>query len=275
VNNIQISPEERAAGALEPDRVDAVRRALVDDGYAILADLIEPAVLDALKPRLDEDTQRLLDLGRWGGAGRVPGHLQQSMPRETPWIFRDIVANPIVIQATHSVLGNGLHNHFYNGNTNTPGSGEQPLHRDRGHLWPGVAHPPASLVVNISPVAVDEANGSTEIWPGTHRLPAPQGQVDDATAAERRASVPPVRANTTKGSVVIRDIRLWHRGMPNHADASRHMISMVHSAAWFRPTQRIRVVRGCEQEFASELLDPNLEIVDDPFDYLLEPFVSP
>src|SRR5882762_9238405 len=174
---IQVTAAERDRKALTPEH----RRAAVDafgrDGYVILGGAIDAAVLDALKPKLDEDTATLLERGEWGGAGAVPGHLQQSMPRTAAYIHRDIVTNPLVIAVTFAILGTGVHNHFYNGNTNMPGSKMQPLHRDADHLWPGHIHPTASIVVNVSPVDVDETNGATEIWPGTHRIPDPVGAV--------------------------------------------------------------------------------------------------
>ena len=39
-----------------------------------------------------------------------------------------------------------------------------------------------------------------------------------------------MRANTTQGDVLIRDRRLWHRGMPNATDEPRHMLALVHGA---------------------------------------------
>ncbi len=273
---IQISAAEQERRALTPEHRQAALDAFDVDGYVILGGAIDPAVLDALKPKLDEDTQTLLERGEWGGAGRVPGHLQQSMPRSGAHISRDIVTNPFVIEITAAIVGPGVHNHFYNGNTNMPGSKMQPLHRDSGHLWPGHVHPTASIVVNVYPVDVDENNGATEIWPGTHRVLDPTGdnRVPPEVEKARRETNPPVRVITTKGDAVLRDIRLWHRGMPNNGIEARHMIGMVHSAGFYHHNTAIPVNADAVHLFDDPVLTTPTEIVDDDYDYLSE-FVRP
>lgn len=120
---------------------------------------------------MEADSQILLSAHKWGGAGEIPGHLQQGH-HFAPTFFADIVADPFATQVTKAILGEGVYNRFYNGNANCPGSGTQPLHPDTPHLWPTstMPHPPASLVVNVSLVDVSEANGATELWPGTHLI---------------------------------------------------------------------------------------------------------
>ena len=149
---IQITPEEYGARRLDSDHLAEAVAALDADGYVVLGGAVAPTTLDAIKPKLVEDTAELLRRGQWGGAGARPGHLQQAMPRNRQHIHADIVTNPLIIQVTAAVLGEGLHNHFYNGNTNLPGSGQcRPLlRRDAGHLWPDFVHPTVSVVINIS-----------------------------------------------------------------------------------------------------------------------------
>jgi ectoine hydroxylase-related dioxygenase (phytanoyl-CoA dioxygenase family) len=167
---ITIGSNEQAAGKMTGAHLEEALKALREEGYIVLEDIVSHPHLDRLRERMDEDSQKLIAADKWGGAGRVKGHLQQGPPPFAPYVFSDIVANPFVIQVTRELLGDGVYNSFYNGNTNCPGSSKQPLHRDGSHLWPGleVAHPPASVVVNISPMNVSEENGSVELWPGTH-----------------------------------------------------------------------------------------------------------
>jgi ectoine hydroxylase-related dioxygenase (phytanoyl-CoA dioxygenase family) len=273
---IQVTDAERAAGRLSEEHIRIAAEQIETDGYVVLGGVIDPAVLDALRPKLDEDTRTLLERGEWGGAGRVPGHLQQSMPRSGKHIYRDIVVNPFVIDVTSAVLGPGVHNHFYNGNTNMPGSKMQPLHRDHDHLWPGHVHPTASIVVNVCPVDVSEENGATEIWPGTHRLPEPigTGHVSPEQERARREVAPPVRAVSTKGDAVLRDMRMWHRGMPNNGIEGRHMIGMVHSVSFYHAGTTIPVNADAVQLFEHDVLTTPVEVVPDDYDYLSE-FVRP
>lgn len=273
---IQVTAAERKSGALSASHKAEAIAAVEEDGFVILGGVVDVDVLDALKPKLDEDTAELLRRGEWGGAGRVPGHLQQSMPRSANHIYRDIVVNPFIIDVTSVIIGKGVHNHFYNGNTNMPGSKQQPLHRDMGHLWPGYVHPTTSIVINVCPVDVTEENGATEIWPGTHRVvddPDVSG-IPEHVEEARREEHPPARAITTKGDAVLRDIRLWHRGMPNNGIEGRHMIGMVHSAWFYQGNVEIPVNADAAHFFDHDVLTTPVRIVDDDYDYLSE-FVKP
>ncbi len=266
---IQTTPEESHARRLDSDHLAQAVGALADDGYVILGGVVGTKTLDAIRPKLIEDTAELRRRGRWGGAGQRPGHLQQAMPRSGRHIYSDLITNPLIIQVTQAVLGEGLHNHFYNGNTNLPGSEQQPLHRDLGHLWPDVIHPTTSIVINVSPVDVDETNGATELWPGTHNLPGPV-LVSERDEKAREEVVAPVRAITHKGDAVLRDIRVWHRGVPNHGTEARHMIGMIHSRWFYVRGTTIAVTKDAEHAFDDPVLTTRVTIVPDDYDYLSE-----
>jgi ectoine hydroxylase-related dioxygenase (phytanoyl-CoA dioxygenase family) len=270
---ITVGSEEVAAGKISPAHLTAAIQALREEGYVVLENVVSHAPLDLLRERMDEDSRKLIAVEKWGGAGRLPGHLQQGPPPFAPYVFSDIVANPFVLQVTRELLGEGLYNSFYSGNTNCPGSGTQPLHRDGAHLWPGLelAHPAAAVVVNISPCDVTEENGSVELWPGTHRETSADRRVDEATEEARRRVEPPVRGDCRKGSALIRDIRLWHRGVPNCSDHPRHMIAMIHNIRWLRRGRPLQFQRGCEDAFPECDLDHNVEFTDRPIDYLFGP----
>lgn len=273
---ITITAAERAEEAMTATHLAQAKQAFCEDGYVILADVIDHAQLDLLHERMDADSQRLIAAEKWGGAGRVPGHLQQGPPPFAPYIFRDIVANPFAIQVTHALLGDGLYNRFYNGNANCPGSGTQPLHADGPHLWPNMAtaHPPASVIINVSPVDTTEENGATEIWPGTHMIPMNFQHVPPELEAERRAVSPPTRVCARKGSLVLRDPRLWHRGVPNHSDRIRHMIAMIHNIKWLDRPARLLFNTGCEDAFPAGPLDHNVKFTDEPLEYLFTRFAT-
>ena len=275
---ITVQPEELASGKLTDAHVGQAVNAIRVDGYVILENVIDHDHLDILRERMDADSQILINAEKWGGAGRLIGHLQQGPPPYAPYIFRDIVANPLVVQVTQELLGPGLYNNFYNGNTNCPGSTTQPLHRDGAHLWPDqeVAHPTAEVVVNISPQDTTEENGSVEIWPGSH-LEVSGKRIDEEEEEARRKIVPPIRGSAKKGSALIRDMRLWHRGVPNPSDKPRHMIAMIHRVSWLRSDRRLKYNTGCEAAFENSNLDHNAEFIDfvgkkiDEYDYLFNP----
>ncbi len=275
---ITVQPEELAEGKLTDTHVEQAVKAIQVDGYVILENVIRHEPLDILRERMDADSQILINAEKWGGAGRLKGHLQQGPPPYAPYIFRDIVANPYVVQVTRELLGPGLYNNFYNGNTNCPGSTTQPLHRDGAHLWPDqeIAHPTVEVVVNISPQDTTAENGSVEIWPGSH-LEVSGKQIAAAEEEARREIYPPIRGSARKGSALIRDMRLWHRGVPNPSDKPRHMIAMIHRVAWLRSYRRLKYNTGCEAAFEDSDLDPNADFFDfathkiEDYDYLFNP----
>lgn len=143
-----------------------------------------------------------------------------------------------------------------------PGSApqRQPVHADADFDHP--AHPFA-LVVNVGLVTMEPANGSTEVWLGTHNngISSQEGTHGDRASgrikqdllAERRKVSPPVQPTIKKGSIVIRDLRLWHAGMPNYSDDVRIMLAMIHFAPWYRNPMRL--------EFADDI-KPILEGLD-------------
>ena len=93
-------------------------------------------------------------------------------------------------------------------------------------------------------------------------------KVDLKCVKARREFEPPVRGNTKKGAVLIRDIRLWHRGMPNYSNTPRQMVAMIHNVSWYRSGTKLQFEKGCESAFESEYLDSNAEFIDEPIDYI-------
>lgn len=271
---ISVSPKEIAADKLTPTHLSHAATALREEGYVVLENVISHDHLDILHVKMEEDLQTLLT------ARKLPhnflrGHLQQDPPPFAPYVFRDIVSNPLVIQVSKEVLGAGLYNSFYSGNTNMPGTKAQPVHVDTGQLWSGlkVAHPAASLVINFAPMDVTEENGSIELWPGSHldtsmSVDSPTIKIPDELLEERRKFAPPIRGNTKKGSMLLRDIRLWHGGTPNESDRPRPMVAMIHNVRWLRRGSKAPFGKGCEDVFADSELEWHIRFTDEPIDYI-------
>lgn len=182
-----------------------------------------------------------------------------------------------MISVTKGILGSGMRNGFYSGNTALPSESRQPVHADIGQLWPNLENvpPPAQLVVNIPLVDMGPENGSTEIWPGTHLDPeiAIQNgdiEVSEARLAEQTKVSPPIQPRVKAGSVVIRDMRLWHAGMPNRTTNPRPMIAMIHSVNWW-PAETVQFPTGTEGSLTHPDLQWNVEFVDGEVDHIATP----
>ena len=83
----------------------------------------------------------------------------------------------------------------------------------------------------------------------------------------RRAIEPPIQPAVTRGSVVIRDIRLWHAGMPNQTSQPRPMIAMIHWCSWWAHSP-VPFAAGTEELFAHPDLKTDARFMDGDIDYL-------
>lgn len=272
--HLDITPEEKASRRMVPAHLEAAVAALEEDGAVVLRGVVDSEHIAALRDKMLADVDEILRLPQPPYQFTL-GHIQHDPPPFPPYLFRDVLLNDMAVCVTKAMLGAGLRNTFYSGNTNLPGSGAQPVHPDTAQLWPDLpaAHPPYAFVVNVPVVDMDESNGSTELWPGTHRdttMWEGMGtlRVPEAKLAEWRARRPPIQPAVAAGSIVIRDIRLWHRGVPNHTDRPRPMIAMIHRIHWWRGDGRIRFPIGTESLFEHSDLTTNAVFVDGPIDYL-------
>ncbi len=81
-----------------------------------------------------------------------------------------------------------------------------------------------------------------------------------------------MQAITPKGGLVIRDMRLWHRGVPNHSDHIRHMIATVYQVGWMKKERRMLYAADSADQFPAGPLDHNADFTDQPLDYLFVRF---
>jgi hypothetical protein len=273
---IEVTRDEAAQGRLSPERHALAVEALHEDGVVVLTDLVAPESIEVLRERALSDLELLMARKdrpfNWNA-----GNVQQDPAPFPPYLFRDVLVNDVVISITKAVLGAGLKCDFYSGNTARKSESRQPVHADIGQLWPNlqVAPPPHMLVVNVPLVDMGPENGSTEIWPGTHKdttvtMESGTIEVSEAAMQARREVSPPLQPLVKTGSVVIRDIRMWHAGMPNHTDTPRPMIAMIHTIGWW-PTGKLRFAEGSQEFFEHPDLKWQVEYTSDPIDHIAAP----
>ena len=155
-------------------------------------------------------------------------------------MYKDIWANPIACTILKAMLGSELVCHYANGNTALKAIGRQPVHSDIDKPHPMF---PFAMIINISLCDVTAENGATEVWPGSHRDSCIDQHTSDygeagltiqpALVEERRKHSPPIQPSTKKGSLVVRDVRLWHAGRPNLTETPRIMLAFVVQPKWF------------------------------------------
>ena len=273
---IELNPsgDERKRKSFDAKNLKLALQALREDGFVILHEVIASKHIETLRDRMVADVADILALDN------VPfqfndGHLQQDPPPFPPYLFRDVLVNDFVVQITRAALGEGVKNNVYTGNTCLPNETQQPLHVDHGQLWPGLktATPAYALVVNVPVGGMTPENGSTEIWPGTHLDTTHSHEDKDIKIApedeaRRRAEIELLQPHVPAGGVVIRDMRLWHRGMPNHTDTPRPMIAMVHFVQWWQTNNSLLFQKGSESIFEDSPLKTTTKFVEGPIDYI-------
>lgn len=205
-------------------------------GGAIIEDAVDPVRCDDLCAAM---LASLPEAAKGKPAEDTPGHVQHNPPLRAEHLHPEVFANPRALQVAYALLGKPVQLMLYTGNTMLGGTSQmQPVHWDERQLWAGLESsvPGHSLTVNLPLVDVTEENGAIEVWPGTH--------LDNRSGAQRSSLHVPaewlagresVRVPTRKGSLFLRDGRMWHRGTTNATPEPRPMIAVVYSASWFRP----------------------------------------
>jgi ectoine hydroxylase-related dioxygenase (phytanoyl-CoA dioxygenase family) len=161
-------------------------------------------------------------------------------------MYTDIWANLPAAAVLSCLLGPRPHVNYVNGNTalgNFNGA-RQNVHADLTFNHGLFAF---GIVTNYYLTDVSPANGSTELWIGTHRdttfADHRNCKENSTVSAEnlrefgirpdlleaRRTAMPPIQPTVKKGSVVLRDLRLWHAGICNPAPEPRIMLAFVHT----------------------------------------------
>ena len=169
------------------------------------------------------------------------GHIEERRPADLlsmPFIDPLAIENPWGMQILEVMLGRDFWARLpYHCNSTAPNWPEtQVVHRDQAHLFADLpmALPPHMMVIHIPLVDFTEANGSTEVWPGTHLVTDHEEVFDLAEGGaswrleERAATMHSVRTNMPAGSTLVRDMRVWHRATPNRTDRRRTMLSLAY-----------------------------------------------
>ncbi|KAF3285194.1 hypothetical protein TWF970_010275 [Orbilia oligospora] len=240
-------PEKyRKAGIYPQELLASSIKYLHASGVIVLENAIDVEHLDALNAVLAPQAKELANTpGRHFNFGVETGNINQAPPSDDDLMFPDIWANQFVMPTLATMLGPEPVLQYASGNTalQTPSNARQPVHSDIDFPHPNF---PFSMVVNIPLVDMTIENGALEVWPGTHSTTFEDQILEPGQSGElpvraiipellqlRKAVCPPVRVVVPKGSIIIRDLRLWHAGCPNFTPNPRVMLAFIWQAAWW------------------------------------------
>ncbi len=227
--------------ATTADHVGAIAR----DGYTIVRDAIDPALLDALTTDLERleafyDIQPSPNVFEGANTKRVYNLLALSP------IWQQVPVHERVLPIVEGVLDHGCLVSSLSSIRIMPDETAQPIHAD-DQLMP-LAKPHAPTVCNSMWALTDftDANGATRIMPGTHLADHSPGY------GEEYESIP---AEMPRGSVLIWHGSLWHGGGANTTDTDRIGIAMNYCAGWVRQqeNQQLGIPVETARSFSSRL----------------------
>lgn len=223
IPKLEISAEERTESKLTPESIDAATRLLRETGLVVIESVLPrdwiEEVNTAMQTVLDKEDDE---------------HNGPNPMLKMPFMDARIIDNPFAMPIMKAAMGEKIFAYLpYGCNATTPGNEIQWIHRDSGQLFPELpfALPVSTIVVNIPLVDFTVENGATEVWPGSHLIiddeavrNTPYNVCDEARAAQ----MPSFQLVMPAGSVVVRDMRCWHRAMPNRSQIRRPMLALVY-----------------------------------------------
>lgn len=226
MQRMKLSPEELEQGKLTEENLGVALRTLREVGFVVMGNALPRNWVEAFRVDFEAELKREDRTSQESGG--VSPFLK---PR---FMDPQIIDNPFAMQIIEGAMGKRFFSYIpYGCNTAEPDCDTQWIHRDSGHLFPDVpiVLPVSSIVVNIPLTDFTVENGATEVWPGSHLI------FDDSEvlntpyhvcSAERAAQVPSFQMVMPAGSVVVRDMRCWHRRMPNRTQTLRSMLALVY-----------------------------------------------
>jgi ectoine hydroxylase-related dioxygenase (phytanoyl-CoA dioxygenase family) len=229
--SVHLDPGGRPpADELVTEAADAFRAA----GCLVVHDVLDVDLVESLRHAFLARNRRYLSERNHHDALKVGGRRYMVTVRLRP-PFSDprVYANPLVMRIVAQLLGD-VRLFAFGGVVALPGAPEQHLHADNEGLFddPKLDSrlPPYAVSALIPLIDVDGAvTGTTQVWPGTHLTAGlPLGE---------RGFVDPV---LPRGSVLLMDYRLVHRGTPNPSATVRPILYNVYARPWFRDPTNYR-----------------------------------
>lgn len=223
------------------EAIDVAMRNILRNGYYVLDSLINEQSCDKLRIYLLDkykEKKEKCDLS----FNYFDGHYQIHLPNNIDYICKDILFNEKIHEILKNILGNNYYLSSYTCNANISKQ-NQPYHMDCSHFHPlkaikmiGNCGPPHQIIINIYLQDTNQKNGSLDVVEKSHLITDftmdENGIIDQQSIDQHKDKIK--RCNYLKGSVILRDKRLWHRGTINHTENVRFMVSMTFTSKWLK-----------------------------------------
>jgi|SRR5580698_4003094 ectoine hydroxylase-related dioxygenase (phytanoyl-CoA dioxygenase family) len=259
MEHLAVTPQEHANGSLSAETLERACSQVALNGFAVLENVIARDVIDRVHDDWLELANHLLEHDREKTAVDSrdfrKNRIRMDIPFRRPYIDAPFIANAFVVPIVERLLGEDCRLFYYSADAPMPGSDYQVVHADYRPFFPesDAVLPPAGLAVNFPLVDVTEGNGPMEAWPNSHRMPEKAFVAKEALQDAARY-LTPARMLTPRGSVLIRDIRMWHRGTPNNSNHMRPNLALVYGRSWwdgaFLPQETLGITRAAYESLS-------------------------
>ncbi len=216
-------------------------------GYTILENAIEPALVDELNDALlSLEAQFHIK----PGDNRFEGHhtirIYNLLSHQS--VFQKVPVHPKLLPVVEGVLDRGCLVSSLSSISIDPGETQQPLHVD-DTLY-GLPRPHDAIVCNSMWALTDftDENGGTRVVPGSHKF---------SDRPEYDKTYETVAMEMPKGSLMIWNGSLWHGGGANLSGQRRVGIAMNYCAGFLRQqeNQQLGIPLAKAGEFSDRLLE--------------------
>jgi ectoine hydroxylase-related dioxygenase (phytanoyl-CoA dioxygenase family) len=218
---------------------------VAEQGYTIVENAIEPALVDELNGAL-ERLEQYFDVQP--ASNSFEGHKTLRVYNLLAFddVWQRVPVHDHVLPIVEGVLDPGCLISSLSSIKILPGEIAQPIHADDQLIPLPKPHPPTVCNSMWALTDFTEANGATRIMPGTH--------LSDHSP-DYGAQFDSVAAEMPKGSVLIWHGSLWHGGGANNTGESRVGIAMNYCAGYIRQqeNQQLGLSRAKVQEFEPRL----------------------
>jgi ectoine hydroxylase-related dioxygenase (phytanoyl-CoA dioxygenase family) len=227
------------------DKVAVHLAKIEEQGYTIIANAVEPGLIDALNAALERlENDFSIEPGHNAFEGHHTIRIYNLLAHDA--IFEKVPVHPAVLPVVEGVLDPGCLISSLSSISIDPGEAAQPLHADDTLI--DLPRPHKPVVCNSMWALTDftSANGATRIVPGSHKFDhKPEfGSKHESIAAEME-----------KGSILIWNGSLWHGGGANCTQNRRVGIAMNYCAGFIRQqeNQQLGIPLARVQKFEPRL----------------------
>jgi ectoine hydroxylase-related dioxygenase (phytanoyl-CoA dioxygenase family) len=234
---LRLSEVELGRGSLDQATLDEAVMQVTLNGFVVIENALPIDLIESLRKDWMAVVEDLLknDAGKTEVNTRAfrKNRIRMDLPFRAPYTDPRIITNSFAVPIIEKIVGEDCRMFYFSADAPMPGSDYQEVHGDYAPFFPGadIVLPITSLAVNIPLVDVTEKNGPMDAWPNTHLTPEKYYEGGYVPAAAK--SLQPVSMVTPKGSLLIRDVRMWHRGTPNNSNEIRPNMALIYGRHWW------------------------------------------